>query len=54
MVDIVAFPRGGWAELARGSPLGPPDRAKAQLRLINSVYDGGADPRVGERVKVVR
>lgn len=54
VVDIVAFPRGGWAELARGSPLGPPDRAKAQLRLINSVYDGGADPRVGERVKVVR
>ncbi len=48
----VAFPAGGWAELARGSPLG--DRAQAQLRLINGVYAGGAEPRAGQPVKVVQ
>jgi predicted Zn-dependent protease len=48
----VAFPRGGWEELARSSPLG--DRALAQLRLINGAYGAGADPRVGTAVKVVQ
>lgn len=44
-----AYPRGGFAELARRSPL---ERAEQQLRLINGVY-GGGDPRVGQLVKVV-
>jgi predicted Zn-dependent protease len=52
-VQSVPFPRGGFAELAKSSPL-PPERAEAQLKLMNSVYGGGADPKVGEMVKVVR
>lgn len=52
VVRSVPFPRGGWAELAQASPLGP--RAQAQLRLINGVYDGGAEPRPGQQVKQVR
>jgi hypothetical protein len=51
-VRSLPFPRGGWDELARASPLGP--RARAELRLINGVYAGGADPRPGEPVKQVR
>lgn len=46
-----AFPSGGFAELARRSPL---PNAAAALRLLNGVYDGGVDPRVGSPVKVVR
>jgi predicted Zn-dependent protease len=49
----VAYPRGGFAELAKRSPLN--GDAQAQLRLINGVY-GTADtnlPRVGQPVKVV-
>jgi predicted Zn-dependent protease len=46
----VAFPRGGFAELARSSPL--PGDAERQLRLLNGVYAGGA-PAVGQLVKVV-
>jgi predicted Zn-dependent protease len=52
VVRSVPFPRGGWDELARMSALGP--QARAELRLINGVYDGGADPRPGEPVKQVR
>ncbi len=53
MLKRVAFPRGGFAELARGSPLPPP--AEAQLRLINGVYAGqGAEPQPGQWVKVVQ
>lgn len=44
-----AYPRGGFAELARRSPL---DSAEQQLRLINGVY-GGGEPRVGQAVKIV-
>ena len=49
----VPMPRGGFAELARSSPL-PAPQAEAQLRLLNAVYGGGAEPAVGQMVKVVR
>jgi hypothetical protein len=45
----VPFPRGGFAELARRSPL---PSAEQQLRLINGFYGGGA-PQRGHMVKVV-
>lgn len=51
-IDIVPFPAGGFAELAKQSPL--PTLAEQQLRLINGTYDGGAAPKVGQPVKVVR
>ncbi len=47
-----AFPAGGFAELAKASPLGA--RAEAQLRLLNGAYGGGAEPKVGAAVKIVR
>ncbi|MBC7957754.1 MAG: M48 family metalloprotease [Cytophagales bacterium] len=50
-VKTVAYPRGGFAELARSSPL--PVRAEAQLRLMNSAYGGAAEPKPGQLVKVV-
>ena len=43
------YPAGGFAELARRSPL---EAAEQQLRLINGVY-GGGEPRPGQLVKVV-
>ena len=43
------FPNGGFAQLARNSPL---PQAEAQLRLINGFYAGG-EPRLGQVVKVV-
>ncbi len=46
---IVPYPSGGFAELARRSPL---DNAELQLRLINGYY-GGGQPAVGRQVKVV-
>lgn len=52
MLKTVAYPRGGFAELARSSPL--PAHAEAQLRLLNSAYAGGGEPRPGQPVKVVR
>ena len=52
MLKTVPYPRGGFAELARSSPL--PAQAEAQLRLLNSAYGGGAEPRPGQLVKVVR
>jgi predicted Zn-dependent protease len=51
-LQTVAYPRGGFADLARSSPLPAP--AEAQLRLINGVYGGGAEPPPGQTVKVVR
>ena len=48
----VAYPRGGFADLARGSPLAT--QAEATLRLLNGVYGGGAEPAVGSPVKVVQ
>ncbi|HET7793406.1 MAG TPA: M48 family metalloprotease [Rhizobacter sp.] len=50
-VKTVAYPRGGFAELARSSPL--PVRAEDQLRLMNGAYGGGAEPKPGQLVKVV-
>jgi predicted Zn-dependent protease len=50
-IRTVAFPAGGFAELARNSPLG--SGAEAQLRLLNGVY-GGGQPALGQRVKVVQ
>jgi len=50
-VKTQPYPRGGFAELARGSPL--PVRAEAQLRLLNSAYGGAAEPKPGQPVKVV-
>jgi predicted Zn-dependent protease len=49
-----ALPPGGFAELARRSPLGDPAAAERQLRLLNGVYGGGAqDLAPGRPVKVV-
>lgn len=50
VVRLLPYPKGGFAELARQSPL---PRAEQQLRLINGVY-GGGEPRLGQRVKVVQ
>ncbi|MEY3252351.1 MAG: hypothetical protein RL227_1324 [Pseudomonadota bacterium] len=47
----VAFPAGGFAELARSSPLG--SGAESQLRLLNGAA-AGSQPAVGQRVKIVR
>ena len=43
------MPRGGFAELARTSPLTNPEQ---QLRLINGVYQAG-DVQTGTSVKTV-
>jgi predicted Zn-dependent protease len=47
---LTPYPRGGFAELARSSPL---PQAEAQLRLINGYY-GGGEPKVGDVVKVAQ
>lgn len=46
----VPYPRGGFAELARRSPL--PADAVQQLRLLNGMY-GGGEPVPGQLVKTV-
>ena len=51
-VRTTTFPRGGFAELARGSPL--QEQAEAQLKLLNGVYGGGPEPKLGAAVKVVQ
>lgn len=51
-IDVVPYPAGGFGELAKQSPL--TTLAEQQLRLINGVYDGGTEPKVGQPVKVVR
>ncbi|MBA3598336.1 MAG: M48 family metalloprotease [Methylibium sp.] len=48
----VAFPRGGFAELARRSPL--MTNPEQQLKLINGVYGGGPQPEPGQPVKVIQ
>ena len=48
-LKMVGYPRGGFAELARLSPL---PNAEQQLRLLNGVYAGG-EPKIGQPVKVV-
>ena len=49
-LKTTAYPRGGFSELARRSPL---ERAEQQLRLINGVY-GGGEPQLGQLVKIVQ
>jgi predicted Zn-dependent protease len=49
-IGTVPYPRGGFEQLARKSPL--TQRPEQQLRLINGVYAGG-EPRLGQLVKVV-
>lgn len=50
VIRTVQMPRGGFAELARSSPL---SNAEAQLRLINGVYSTGSNPAPGSLVKVI-
>jgi len=52
IVQTVPYPRGGFSELAKSSPL-PAARAEAALKLMNGVYGGGAEPKPGQPVKVV-
>ena len=49
VLKTVAYPKGGFAELAKSSPIENPDR---QLRLINGLY-GGGEPKPGQLVKVI-
>ena len=49
VIKTVAYPRGGFAELARTSPIANPEK---QLRLINGYYTGG-EPKPGQLVKIV-
>jgi predicted Zn-dependent protease len=48
-LKLVAYPKGGFAELAKTSPIESPEK---QLRLING-YFGGGEPKLGQLVKVV-
>lgn len=48
-IKTVPYPRGGFAELARHSPL---SSAEPQLRLINGFY-GGGEPQPGQLVKTI-
>jgi len=57
-VKLVPFPAGGFAQLARSTPL--TDLPEQQLRLLNGAYHDGApgsassrDPKPGQLVKVV-
>ncbi len=58
-VKLVPFPAGGFAQLARSTPL--TELPEQQLRLLNSAYHQGSagsaaagrDPRPGELVKVI-
>jgi predicted Zn-dependent protease len=50
-LKIVPYPAGGFAQLARSSPLS--ELPEQQLRLLNGVYGGHADPRPGQLVKLV-
>ena len=43
------YPKGGFAELAKTSPIDNPEK---QLRLINGFY-GGGEPKLGQQVKVI-
>ncbi|MCR5881350.1 M48 family metalloprotease [Rhizobacter sp. J219] len=52
VLKTVSFPRGGFPELARGFPM--PELAESRLRLLNGVYGGHAEPKVGQAVKTVR
>jgi predicted Zn-dependent protease len=49
VVRTAPYPKGGFAELAKTSPIARPEQ---QLRLINGYYSGG-EPKVGQLVKVI-
>lgn len=49
VLKTVPYPKGGFAELAKTSPIANPEK---QLSLINGFYSGG-EPPVGQLVKVV-
>lgn len=49
VIRTVPYPKGGFAELARSSPVETPEQ---QLRLMNGYY-GGGEPQRGQLVKVV-
>ena len=49
VIKVAPYPKGGFAELARNSPLDNPEQ---QLRLINGFYEGG-EPKPGQPVKVI-
>ena len=49
-VRTVPYPRGGYAELARGSPL--TEHAERQLRLLNAAA-GEGEPKPGQPVKTI-
>lgn len=49
VLRLVPYPAGGFAELARHSPL---PAAQQQLRLLNGHY-GGGEPRAGQLTKIV-
>jgi predicted Zn-dependent protease len=51
-LSVVPLPEGGFAELARGTPLG--SEGEATLRLINGANDPGTAPRPGTPVKSLR
>jgi predicted Zn-dependent protease len=48
-IKTVAYPRGGFGELAKSSPL---ESSEKQLRLLNGFYTGG-EPKVGQSVKII-
>ena len=52
VLRTMSYPRGGFAELARGSPLQA--QAEGYLRLLNGAYAGGPEPAPGAPVKVVQ
>lgn len=49
VIKTVAYPKGGFAELAKSSPIARPEQ---QLRLINGFYSGG-EPKGGQLIKVI-
>jgi predicted Zn-dependent protease len=51
LIRTVAYPRGGYAQLATQSPMQGP-RTEALLRLLNGSVNG-QDPAPGQRVKVI-
>jgi len=48
-IKLVPYPKGGFAELAKRSPL---PNAEQQLRLVNGFY-GGGEPKPGQLIKLV-
>lgn len=50
VIKTVAYPSGGFAELAKASPVDEPEKL---LRLINGYY-GGGEPKRGRLVKIVQ